>query len=160
MKRIILALTILLLPNIAEARKLKRVQSNTSWEVSNPAFTDNPFQAQSLPTPSRVRRAVSSSVQIIPHPSGCPRRAFCGCGAALAVFGEHRKDLWRAANWFKFPRASAASGMVAVRREHVFVLRSPASSGNWIVEDYNSGGRLSRIHERSLAGYTIVNPRG
>ena len=54
--------------------------------------------------------------QIVTHPVGCPSRAFCGCGDAVRVFGRPIKELWRAANWFRFPRAAPAPGMVAVRR--------------------------------------------
>lgn len=147
MKQVLLAILILALtPSISEARK-KRVRHVQQVEQSF-GF----FQEQKHPT--------TASTTVIPHPSGCPRRAFCGCGASIAVFGKPIRELFLAANWFKFPRTSPSSGMVAVRRHHVFVLRSPTSRGNWIVEDYNSGRGLSRIHERSLAGYTIVNPRG
>jgi hypothetical protein len=104
----------------------------------------------------------SSSVwaQDVEHPVGCPRRAFCGCGAAVEVFGRPIRELWLAANWFKFPRTMPAPGMVAVRRHHVFVLRAQVSNGNWIVYDANSGRGGTRVHERSLAGYQIVNPHG
>lgn len=97
---------------------------------------------------------------IVPHPAGCPRRAFCGCGAAVRVFGAPVRSLWLAANWFKFPRAAPGPGMVAVRRHHVFVLEAHIGGDLWQVYDANSGGRQTRIHARSLAGYTIVNPRG
>lgn len=98
--------------------------------------------------------------QIIDHPSGCPRTAFCGCGAAVRIFGAPLRALWAAASWFKFPRASPAPGMVAVRRHHVFVLEGKLDNGLWLAYDANSGGHQTRIHARSLAGYTIVNPHG
>jgi hypothetical protein len=98
--------------------------------------------------------------QTLPHPSGCPRRLFCGCGAAVEVFGIPRRDLWLAANWLKFPRAAPAPGMAAARHGHVFVLKQQLPSGQWLVADYNSGGHSSRLHVRSLRGYTVVNPRG
>lgn len=98
------------------------------------------------------------SAQIIPHPPGCPARLFCGCGAAVRVFGSNVRSLWLAANWLQFPRSSPASGMVAARRGHVFVLEQHVSGDQWLATDYNSGGRLSRLHVRSIAGYTIVNP--
>lgn len=100
-----------------------------------------------------------SGGSIVAHPSGCPARAFCGCGAAVRVFGVPVRSLWLAANWFKFPRSSPASGMVAVRRHHVFVLEAHIGGDTWQVFDANSGGRATRIHARSIAGYTIVNPR-
>jgi hypothetical protein len=50
--------------------------------------------------------------------------------------------------------------MVAARRGHVFVLERHIAGHVWLVHDSNSGGRRTRIHPRSIAGYTIVNPRG
>lgn len=52
--------------------------------------------------------------------------------------------------------------MVGIRRDghHAFVLLEHRSGNVWLVKDYNSGHHLSRLHERSIAGYTIVNPRG
>lgn len=97
---------------------------------------------------------------IVPHPDGCPARAFCGCGAAVRIFGQPIRSLWLAANWFRFPRATPASGMAAVRRHHVFVLERHIRGSVWQVYDANSGGHATRIHERSIAGYTIVNPHG
>lgn len=103
--------------------------------------------------------AYPAEAQIVSHPSGCPRTLFCGCGASVAVFGRPVRDLFLAANWFKFPRAYPAPGMVAVRRHHVMVLQQQTSHG-WVVYDANSGGHATRIHERSIAGYTVVNPHG
>lgn len=148
----------------AEARKQRVIQQNpaqNSWDLGNPmGFSPNIFQTAQTQY-SRASRTLRSygNVQLVAHPSGCPRRAFCGCGAAVAVFGTPRRDLWLAANWLKFPRTSPAPGMVAARRGHVFVLRSQNSDGSWTVEDYNSGRGQSRIHTRSLSGYAIVNPR-
>lgn len=104
-----------------------------------------------------VQREVPT--QIIAHPAGCPTRAFCGCGAAVRVFGHSVRELWLAANWFKFPRTSPAPGMVAVRRHHVMVLEADLGGGVWQVYDANSGRHATRIHARSIAGYTIVSPR-
>lgn len=117
----------------------------------------------------KVRRSVVSNplprtdrvaATIISHPQGCPPRAFCGCGAAVRVFGKPVRDLWLARNWFRFPRATPASGMVAVRRHHVFVLETHLNGNTWLAWDANSGGRKTRIHARSIAGYVIVNPHG
>jgi hypothetical protein len=111
---------------------------------------------------SRVKydTATATATQIVSHPSGCPDRAFCGCGAAVRVFGRPVRDLWLAANWFRFPRAAPSSGMVAVRRHHVFVLEAHLGGNTWQVYDANSGGRRTRVHARSIAGYSIVNPHG
>ena len=92
------------------------------------------------------------------RPSGCPR-SFCGCGASLRVFGHIVPGLNLAANWLRFPRTSPAPGMVAARRGHVFVLEQRVEGDTWMAYDANSGGRTTRIHARSLRGYTVVNPR-
>jgi hypothetical protein len=42
----------------------------------------------------------------------------------------------------------------------VFVLKEHVEGNTWLVFDANSGGRATRVHHRSIAGYTIVNPRG
>ena len=93
------------------------------------------------------------------RPAGCPR-SFCGCGASIRVFGRIVPGLNLAANWLRFPRTSPAPGMVAARRGHVFVLEQHVEGDTWMAYDANSGGRGTRIHARSLRGYTVVNPRG
>lgn len=102
----------------------------------------------------------AAQATIVSHPQGCPKRAFCGCGASVEVFGRPVRDLFLARNWFRFPKTEAASGMVAVRRHHVFVLRQHIQGNVWEVYDANSGGRKTRVHHRSIAGHTIVNPHG
>lgn len=113
-------------------------------------------------TPARVNQHTGSlaSRQVLPHPAGCPRRLFCGCGASVLVFGQSKRNLWLAANWLKFPRATPAPGMVAARKGHVFVIASVIGNGQVMAYDYNSGGGRSHYHARSLRGYTVVNPRG
>ncbi|MET4385101.1 hypothetical protein ABIB73_000836 [Bradyrhizobium sp. F1.4.3] len=93
------------------------------------------------------------------RPAGCPS-SFCGCGAALRVFGRIVPELNLAANWLRFPRTSPAPGMVAARRGHVFVLEQHLGGDTWMAYDANSGGHATRMHARSLRGYTVVNPRG
>jgi len=105
-------------------------------------------------------RANNASVQVLPHPSGCPRFAFCGCGASVEVFGRPIRNLFLAANWLKFPRTAPAPGMVAARRGHVFVIREVLGSGRVLAYDANSGRRQTRLHVRSLAGFSVVNPHG
>lgn len=107
-----------------------------------------------------LRHRARSAGEIVAHPAGCPWREFCGCGAAVRVFGRPIRALWLAAKWFAFPKAEPAPGMVAVRRHHVFVLEAPLGGGLWRVYDANSGGHLTRIHARSLEGYAIVDPHG
>jgi len=93
------------------------------------------------------------------RPAGCPS-SFCGCGAALRVFGHVVPELNLASNWLRFPRAAPAPGMVAARRGHVFVLEQSLGGDMWMAYDANSGGHATRMHARSLRGYTIVNPHG
>lgn len=96
--------------------------------------------------------------QILPHPDGCPRRLFCGCGASIEVFGRPIRHLFLAANWLKFPPAQPAAGMVAARRGHVMVIRQYLGNNKALVYDANSGGGRTRLHIRSLAGFSIRNP--
>jgi hypothetical protein len=91
------------------------------------------------------------------RPAGCPN-SFCGCGASLRVFGRIVPGLNLAANWLRFPRTAPAPGMVAARRGHVFVLEQQVAGDIWMAYDANSGGHATRIHARSLRGYTVVNP--
>lgn len=100
------------------------------------------------------------SGHVVAHPPGCPGRAFCGCGVSVKVFGRPVRDLFLASNWYRFPRAAPAAGMVAVRRHHVMYIMAYSGNGAATVYDPNSGGRQTRIHTRSLAGYTVVNPHG
>jgi hypothetical protein len=102
---------------------------------------------------------IRNDVSFLPHPEGCPRIAFCGCGAAKDLELEDKdKELWAAVSWYKFPRAKPAPNTVAVAAHHVFVLKRDMGGGQWLVADYNSGGHLSRLHVRGLGGFTIVNP--
>lgn len=93
------------------------------------------------------------------RPSGCPH-AYCGCGASLYLFGKIIPALNLAANWLKFPRVAPAPRMAAARSHHVMVLERQIRGDVWLVHDSNSGGGLTRLHARSIAGYAIVNPRG
>lgn len=103
-------------------------------------------------------RYVSNDGEIVSHPSGCPRSAFCGCGASVRIFGHPVRDLYLAANWFRFPHAIAAPGMVAVRSHHVFVIESVNGDGTVVAFDANSGHHQTRIHTVSLAGYSVRDP--
>jgi len=92
------------------------------------------------------------------RPSGCPH-AYCGCSASLYLFGKIIPELNLAANWVrKFPRTSPASRMAAARPGHVMVLVEPRGGDTWLVHDGNSGRGLTRLHVRSIRGYTVVNP--
>lgn len=107
----------------------------------------------------KMHRERHSETTIISHPAGCPRSAFCGCGTSVEVFGHPVRELFLAANWYKFPRTSPQPGAVMVRQHHVALLKEHIEGSVWLVIDHNSGGHLSRIHARSIAGYTIVSPR-
>ena len=93
------------------------------------------------------------------RPEECPR-SFCGCEASRYVFGKVLPELNLASNWMRFPRASPAPGMVAVRNHHVMVLMSHAGGNDWLVHDGNSGGRLTREHVVPISRYVVVNPNG
>jgi hypothetical protein len=110
--------------------------------------------------PPETQRSYLRGATILPHPSGCPSRRFCGCGAAVEIFGKPIRSLWLAANWLAFPRAAPAPGMAAARRGHVFVIKEVLGNGMVLAYDANSGGRQTRLHVRSLAGFTVVNPHG
>jgi hypothetical protein len=116
------------------------------------------FPAQARHHHRHHHHGIYDAGTMVSHPAGCPWRAFCGCGASVEVFGHPVRNLFLARNWFKFPRTNAAPGMVAVRRHHVMVIRSVDANGNATVYDANSGGHRTRVHRRSLAGYTVVNP--
>lgn len=136
-------------PGLYESKRIARANRFRNVEFGAPMYP--PETAQSF---------LAHDPQILPHPPGCPRRAFCGCGAAVEVFGRPIRSLWLAANWLRFPRASPAPGMVAARRGHVFVIRQVLGGGKVLAYDANSGGRRTRLHVRSLAGFVVVDPRG
>lgn len=96
---------------------------------------------------------------IVSHPAGCPTRLFCGCGVSVRVFGRPVRSLFLAANWGRFPSAAPGSGMVAYRSGHVMYIEQYLGNGSAIVYDPNSGGGATRVHNRSLRGYRVVNPR-
>lgn len=108
--------------------------------------------------PGLSQAHVANAEIVSGRPSGCPR-SFCGCGASLRVFGRIVPELNLAANWLRFPRTAPAPGMVAARHGHVFVLEAHVEGDMWMAYDANSGGHATRIHARSLRGYTVVNPR-
>lgn len=118
---------------------------------------DTPVTRIVEPVVNAMQRVANVATQFLPHPAGCPRSAFCGCGAAQEL-GLRDRSLWLAASWFKFPRSAPAPGTAAVRQHHVFVLKQHVGGDKWLVADYNSGGRMSRLHVRSINGYTIVRP--
>lgn len=115
------------------------------------------------PMPPGLHRVMADGAgRIVAHPRGCPARSFCGCGAAVRIFGSPVRSLWRAAEWLRrFPRTAPAPGAVAVRRDrhHVVVLERQISGSTWLVFDANSGRHRTRVHPRSIAGWAVVDPR-
>ena len=99
---------------------------------------------------------------IVEHPAGCPRTRFCGCGVALKVFGRAIRagGLAQAKAWLGFPAASPAAGMVAANHHHVVYIEEYLGNGMAKVYDPNSGGHQTRVHVRSLAGFSVRNPHG
>lgn len=92
------------------------------------------------------------------RPAGCPYQ-FCGCGTSIYLFGKIIPELNLAINWVrKFPRVAPAPRMAAARSGHVMALVEHRHDDVWLVYDSNSGGHLTRLHERSVAGYVVVNP--
>lgn len=99
--------------------------------------------------------------QIVAHPPGCPHTAYCGCGTSWRVYGRLVRDLYLAANWYRFPRAHPAPGMVAIfGRHHVAYIEAVDGNGNATLYDPNSGGHKTRVHVRNISGATVVNPNG
>jgi hypothetical protein len=105
-----------------------------------------------------AQAAWSESITTLSHPAGCPASAFCGCGASVQVFGHPVRELWLAANWLRFPPASPAPGMAAVRAHHVVVIMEMRGGDRALVYDANSGRGETHMHEMLLAGYSIRNP--
>lgn len=101
------------------------------------------------------------------RPSACAIRLghsrrlipFCACAISVRVFGKAIPELFLASNWRrKFRHVAPAPNMVAARSGHAFLLLSHVSGKIWRVWDANSGGGKIRVHDRSIAGYTIVDP--
>jgi hypothetical protein len=167
MLRLAAACTLLCMFFVApvEARQFKTVPCDP-FDIMRPCgilWPPDPGGAAS-PRRARLNRGAAAAIglapQVLAHPAGCPRRAFCGCGASVEIFGRPIRSLFLAANWLRFPRVAPAPGMVAARRGHVFVLRQHINGSTWLAYDANSGGRRTRLHARSIAGFSIVNPHG
>jgi hypothetical protein len=175
LKRVIIAILFVITGPIASEARPLRTGQLAECNVTMPcdlSFSQggSRFSQYTRRAPLLERRAVSNGHWLAAEanvargqtvggrPSGCPR-SFCGCGAAIRVFGRIVPELNLAANWLRFPRTSPAPGMVAARRGHVFVLEQHVGGDVWMAYDANSGAHATRIHARSLRGYTVVNPR-
>lgn len=168
---ITISATILGLSSEAEARPRHHRQSQLT---SNEQCTINPNAIQCIGPSSNQNHSerqpyyrtpagsdahdISVRSRVIGgRPSGCPHR-YCGCGASIYLYGKIIPKLNLARNWSMFPKTSPAPRMAAYRKHHVFVLLSHIQGNTWLVHDSNSGKGLTRIHPRSIAGYTVVNP--
>ena len=176
LKLVFVASTMLVLTSTAsEARSFRTISQAPGCNVTMPCDFSTPqpglstartlrrSEGRSIPRvdysqPNAPQTNVASAEVVSGRPSGCPR-SFCGCGASLRVFGRIVPGLNLAANWLRFPRTAPAPGMVAARNGHVFVLEAHVEGDTWMAYDANSGGHATRIHARSLHGYTVVNPR-
>jgi hypothetical protein len=165
---------IILASSASEARPSRIMGQASGCNVTMPCdfsysqarqVTFNPYSQRTHGMERRAQRdiiyprevAETSGQTVGGRPAGCPH-SFCGCGASIRVFGRIVPELNLAANWLRFPRAAPAPGMVAARRGHVFVLEQHVEGDTWMAYDANSGGHATRVHARSLRGYTIVNP--
>lgn len=119
----------------------------------------SPYQKRAKQNVRRADRPRSTASVVGGRPVGCPH-AYCGCALSLKNFGKIIPSLKIAANWKGFPVAMPGPDMVAARTGHVFQLISHVRGDIWQVYDPNSGRGATRIHERSIAGYTIHNPHG
>ena len=180
-RMVLAALSLVFAASIAEARPRQQLATgcNLLWPCEAPASQRNNFlygvrsievemtKERKVYRPARRSRAggiEETSARAVAEvlggrPPGCPSR-FCGCGASLHLFGRIIPSFNLAANWLRFPRTAPAPKMVAARRGHVFVLEQHIKGNKWLVHDSNSGGRRTRLHARSIAGYAIVNPSG
>lgn len=170
--RVVVALVFAFAASVSSEARPLRAASPPECNVIMPCdFSSSLVQAQKYTRPApRLQRSTVASLRmsvassetsrteiVSGRPVGCPR-SFCGCGAAIRVFGRVVPALNLAANWLRFPRTSPAPGMVAARPGHVFVLEQHIAGDVWKAYDANSGGHVTRTHPRSLRGYTIVNP--
>ncbi len=131
---------------------------HSHWHVQRPHSHPARRYAGHDRSSRETNRQASGRVDL-PHPVGCPHTEFCGCGASVDIFGHAIRSLFLAANWFQFPAAAPAPGMVAVRRHHVMVIRRPLPGNKAIVYNANGGNHRTYIGVRSLAGYSIRNPK-
>ena len=153
----------------SEARHSRIVGQAPGCNVTMPC--DFSFRKPGASKPRHMRSATMARAVIVASSGGYGRsrsnhqwasgrlpHSFCGCGASIHVFGHIVPGLNLASNWLRFPRTAPAPGMVAARHGHVFVLKQHVEGDTWMVYDANSGGHATRIHARSLRGYTVVNP--
>lgn len=163
MKRLLLAvLATVLVTCAAQARPVGHVTQFCGDRVcagGGPGWTGENWTHRLRERPQGARGALGPG-KVVSHPAGCPRARFCGCGLCVYLFGKPciRGGLAVAANWLRFPPAEPGPGMVAARAGHVFAILKVLRPGVVLAYDPNSGGHLTRIRERSLAGFSVRNP--
>lgn len=176
MRAIIIVAIALLWAGSAEARRrppaahngLVITTNDGKYRAAPESPRQRPARARSRARPTRTasrgqhraRRALGGSYGVVDiggRPAGCPH-AYCGCGLRKYL-GIADPDLNLARAWGrKYPRVAARSGAVAVRSHHVFLLEEQVDGILWRVRDFNSGGGRSRVHVRSVRGYSFVDP--
>jgi hypothetical protein len=122
-------------------------------------IAQRPGQAARAARFSRHTHIAHDATVVGRRPPGCPH-SYCGCGLSLKIFGRIIPRLNLASNWIRyFPREGAPrAGLVAARRGHVMLLMEQVGNREWRVFDPNSGGGLTRVHVRSVAGHVFLNP--
>lgn len=126
------------------------------------AETVNLFGGVPYINPAKAVRAVTRmATEILPHPAGCRRNLFCGCGSSVYL-GKgvvNAGGLALARNWLGYDRAAPGPGMAEVLRggRHVRVIEASLGDGLYQFYDPNSGGRLTRRHVGPIRGI-VVNP--
>jgi len=81
------------------------------------------------------------------RPAGCPH-AWCGCFLSIHIFGENRRELWKAFNWKnRFPKTAPKIGAVAVMARkgggHVGQVVGFDDKGNPILLSGNHSGKVA-----------------
>ena len=112
--------------------------------------------------PRRLRAASYGSPdgeQAVPRPEGCPATLYCGCGVSVRVYGHPVRELYAAASWRRFPKASCAPGHVAVwGTAHVAYILSCGRDGTAELYDPNGGQGRTWIHRRELPNLIVEPP--
>lgn len=108
---------------------------------------------------STRKRPAVEVVGSLPHPPGCPWKAFCACGAAWELFGQPIRSLWPVSAWRKYPKDIARpNNVVFARYSHISVLKEQVEGTRWKVHNYNGTNHRSTVQIRDIAGLEIRNP--
>lgn len=147
------------LPSAADAKRHHHRKVTHRATVAS-EFCGDRYCGGGAASPSQNIRSVEyGGGQIVAHPAGCPRIAFCGCSSWKYLTGQvvTRGGPAQARWWYRFPTAAPAAGMAEVRPHHVRVIITAYGDGTAMFYDGNSGGHLTRIHRDRIRG-RIVNP--